>query len=260
MSRQHTASTALEPAIVNPVSRHLHVADVERSKAFYRDVLRFRVEPVRETYGLAADVEVVSGAARIQLGKAGAESERLTPQIVFFETNDVFGLHEGIRSRGGKPSETQRVNWIKMEMFEIHDPDGHRLWFGKSFHQDHIEQHTPEGTGQLRKALPELPLGDLPRGVAYYRDVLGFGINYEQHNLGVMFRDSITLLLIQRTDEHKGIGSCSFYIRDADALHQELTARGANVQGTPVSYPWGLRQFEVIDLESNRLSFSQTFE
>jgi uncharacterized glyoxalase superfamily protein PhnB len=70
----------------------------------------------------------------------------------------------------------------------------------------------------------------------------------------------VTVLLIARTEQHTGIGSCYFYIRDADALHAELLAKGANVQGEPVSYPWGLRDFEVLDMAGNRLRFGQTFE
>jgi uncharacterized glyoxalase superfamily protein PhnB len=57
-----------------------------------------------------------------------------------------------------------------------------------------------------------------------------------------------------------GIGSCEFYIADADALHRELTARGANVQGEPVSHAWGMRLFSVLDPWGNRLTFGQTFE
>jgi bleomycin resistance family protein len=40
----------------------------------------------------------------------------------------------------------------------------------------------------LRKIMPELPLTDIDAGVAYYRDVLGFSVNYQQHDLGVMDR------------------------------------------------------------------------
>jgi len=50
------------------------------------------------------------------------------------------------------------------------------------------------------------------------------------------------------------------YIRDADTLHAELVAKGANVLDEPVSMPWGLRQFHVLDLEGNRITFGQTFE
>jgi len=47
---------------------------------------------------------------------------------------------------------------------------------------------------------------------------------------------------------------------DADALHSQLTAKGTRVQGPPVSHPWGLRDFTVLDLEDNRITFAQTFE
>jgi uncharacterized glyoxalase superfamily protein PhnB len=112
----------------------------------------------------------------------------------------------------------------------------------------------------MRQALPELPFDDVAAAVAYYRDVLGFRINYQQDDLGVMYRDAVTLLLIARTERHTGIGSAYIYIEDADALHAELKAKGANVQGEPVSYPWGLRDFRVVDLAGNRIAFGQPFE
>ncbi|MGH9260892.1 MAG: VOC family protein, partial [Acidimicrobiales bacterium] len=84
----------------------------------------------------------------------------------------------------------------------------------------------------------------------------GFGVNYAQDDFGVMYRDAVTLLLIPRSERHQGIGSCYVYVRDADALHAELVAKGATVQGTPVSHPWGLRDFQVLDLEGNRASRS----
>jgi uncharacterized glyoxalase superfamily protein PhnB len=112
----------------------------------------------------------------------------------------------------------------------------------------------------LRKALPELPFDDVAAGIAWYRDALGFRINYAQHDIGVMERDAVTVLLIARTPEHKGRGSCYVYVRDADALHAELRTRGANPQGEPVSQPWGLREFVVLDIERNRITFGQPFE
>jgi uncharacterized glyoxalase superfamily protein PhnB len=49
-------------------------------------------------------------------------------------------------------------------------------------------------------------------------------------------------------------------VEDADSLHAELSAKGANVAGAPVSQPWGLRTFAVNDLEGNRITFAQPFE
>jgi hypothetical protein len=34
------------------------------------------------------------------------------------------------------------------------------------------------GKRMLDQIMPELPLTDVPAGVAYYRDVLGFSVNY----------------------------------------------------------------------------------
>jgi len=55
--------------------------------------------------------------------------------------------------------------------------------------------------------------------------------------------------------KHTGNGSCHVYIRDADALYAELLSKGANVQGEPLSRPWGFRDFAVLDLEGNRITF-----
>jgi len=75
-----------------------------------------------------------------------------------------------------------------------------------------------------------------------------------------MDRDDVRLLLIARTPQHSGIGSASFYVRDVDGLYAELVRSGADVQGEPVSQPWGLREFTVLDPSRNRLTFAQTFE
>jgi catechol 2,3-dioxygenase-like lactoylglutathione lyase family enzyme len=109
----------------------------------------------------------------------------------------------------------------------------------------------------LKKIMPELPLSDVAAGIGYYRDVLAFKVNYQQDNLGVMDRDDVRILLIARTARHKGIGSAYVYVGDADALHAELRAAGADVQGEPVSHPWGLRDFRVLDPEGNQITFGQ---
>jgi hypothetical protein len=59
----------------------------------------------------------------------------------------------------------------------------------------------------LDQIMPELPVSDVAGGVAYYRDVLGFSVNYQQHDIAVMDRDVVRVLLIARTERHTGIGS-----------------------------------------------------
>jgi predicted enzyme related to lactoylglutathione lyase len=227
--------------IIHPVARTLAVADVARSVAFYRDVLGFDERPS----------EVVCGPAQIEF--TTGEPRR---SVVFCQSDDVEALHAAVAARGGNPTALENVNGIKMRVFEVRDPDGHALWFGQSFDRP----VPPAPPPNLERALPILPLDDVAAGVAYYRDVLGFRINYQQHDLGVMDRDDITVLLAARTERHKGIGSMYVYVRDVDALYAELRAKGANVQGEPVSHPWGLRDFGIVDPEENEVRFGQPFE
>jgi len=247
--------------LASPIMRLLPVAEFGRSIAFYRDVLGFEI---REQEG---GTEAVLGPARIRFGKEGyGPTDWSTPKapgsaILFLQCDDVEALHAAVRTRGGRVGEVERVNWIKMRMFEIRDPDGNVLWFGQSYHKDQDSPSRRDGQPHgMWQALPELPCDDVAAAVGWYREVLGFRINYQQHDLGVMDRDRITVLLIARTDEHKGIGSCEVYVSDADALYEELLAKGARVLGPPVSHPWGLRDFRVIDIEGNRITFAQTFE
>ena len=230
---------------VAPVSRCIGVADRNRSLAFYRDVLGFEV--------LSND-EVVLGPARVVF--SDPDSPPRGPAILFFESGDVAALQAAIRARGGETSELEKVNYIKMRVFEIRDPDGHVLWFAQSYHQPDREMPEP----LFEKALPELPFENVAAAVEHYRDVLGFKINYQQDNLGVMDRDQVTVLLVEKTNQIKGSGSAYFYVRDADALYAELKGKGGNMLGEPVSYPWGLRDFKVQDLEGNLLRFGQPFE
>ncbi len=177
--------------------------------------------------------------------------------MVFLETDDVAGMRRGVVARGGAATELEKVNWIKMRVFQIADPDGHTLWFAQSFQEP---DRPKDPSRQLIKMLPGIPLTDVAAGVAYYQRVLGFHVNYVQSDLGVMDRDDVTILLIQRKEQHSGVAFCEAYVRDADALYAELVGRGADVQGEPVSHPWGLRDFQVLDLESNRIMFAQPFE
>jgi uncharacterized glyoxalase superfamily protein PhnB len=220
--------------------RTIGVADWDRTIDFYRDILGFLVN----------GNEAVRGPARIEFASEPSGA------MLFLETNDLDAMHAEITGRGGQPGPIEKVNWIKFRMFSIADPDGHIVWFGQTYNEPDSETKG----GLLEQALPELPFDDVPAAIEHYQSALGFKVNYRQDDLGVMYRDKITILLIQRTEKHKGIGSFEVYVANADALYEELRARGAKVQGPPVSHPWGLRDFQVLDLEGNRITFAQPFE
>jgi uncharacterized glyoxalase superfamily protein PhnB len=244
-----------EPQITTPVSRVLGARDVDRAVAFWCDVLGFEVSGPTDD-----GVELRSGRARIQVGQLDVAPDLAKEgppgsAIVFFDTNDVEAMQALIRARGGQTTQLENVNWIKRRVFEVRDPDGHVIWFGQSYHQKSPDRPRR----MISRIMPELPCDDVPAAVRHYHDVLGFSVNYEQDDLGVMDRDEVRLLLIARTPLH-GIGSASFYVRDVDGLYNELVRSGADVQSEPVSQPWGLREFRVLDADRNRLTFAQTFE
>ncbi len=245
--------------IVSPVSRQLRTADLQRSLAFYRDKLGFAETPARKDEGSDSDVEIVSGPARLGLTLQSPD-EGSSREVLFFEVDDLTATHTDLIRRDANPGQIARVNWIKMSMFDLDDPDGHTLWFGQSFAEPPIDTHTPPGQGQCRVIMPSFPVDDVGASVAHYRDILGFSVNYQQHDLAVLDRDSIRLLLTARTGKSQGIATCCVYVRDADLLYEELRTKAAGVGEPPVSRPWGLRDFTVVDPDGNEIVFAQTFE
>ncbi|TDW99752.1 VOC family protein [Dinghuibacter silviterrae] len=226
--------------IQSPVCLCLQVADLPRSLTFYRDVLGFS----------ASDNDVSYGPVRLLLSHGPVE-----PAVVFIQVADIAGAWDTLYARGAQPTEPARVNWIKYQVVEVRDPDGYRLWFAESYNYP----VTPL-SGQLNKSNPHLPCTDVASSLAYYRDILGFHVNYAQEDLAVMDRDKVTVILVSRSRIYTGVGGCYCFVRDVDALYDELTAKGARVLGPPVSYPWGLRNFTVVDPEGNQLHFGQSFE
>lgn len=252
----------MQASVISPVSRHLVVANIEKSLAFYTGKLGFS----EVTVPAGSPPEAVLGAARIifhTTENAADSTGFLRPAgnaMLFFETDNVLGMYEELKKQGLNPSDPEKVNWIKMQLFSVVDPDGHYLWYGQLYHEYYDDMHAVAGKGQLRKIMPAFPCTNVPDAVKYYVEVLGFSVNYQQHDLGVMDRDEIRLLLVQATGANKGTGSCCIYIKNADELYAELLAKGANVLGEPVSQLWGLRDFAILDKDENRIVFAQTFE
>ncbi|MCU0647673.1 MAG: VOC family protein [Gemmatimonadaceae bacterium] len=250
---------AQSPRIVSPVSRVIGTRDMARARAFWCDMLGFEATPTTDN---ADALELRSGEARIRLGAHdwapdfSGDGHAPGTAMLHFEVDDVDAMRATLLARGAPASAIEKVNWLKFRMFEVRDPDGHVLWFGQTYNVDMPARPVE----QFEKVLPELPVDDVATALRHYRDVLGFGINYAQDDIAVMDRDAITVLLIARTPAHRGIGSLYAYVRDVDALHAELVATGADVQGEPVSQPWGLREFAVHDPFGNRLRLGQPFE
>ena len=45
------------------------------------------------------------------------------------------------------------------------------------------------------------------------------------------------------------------FVSDVDGVYAELAARGAKVLKPPQNYDYGMRDFDVVDLDGNQLTF-----
>jgi predicted enzyme related to lactoylglutathione lyase len=45
------------------------------------------------------------------------------------------------------------------------------------------------------------------------------------------------------------------FVTDVDAVHAEVAARGAKVLKPPQNYDYGMRDFDVVDLDGNQITF-----
>jgi uncharacterized glyoxalase superfamily protein PhnB len=105
-----------------------------------------------------------------------------------------------------------------------------------------------------------LTVQDITKSVGYYRDVLGFTVTFiygDPTFYACMCRDEVPLHLVaaSKTTRQPGQGAAAVFVRDVDALHTELSARGANIPKPPQDYAYGMRDFNVLDPDGNQLTF-----
>lgn len=112
----------------------------------------------------------------------------------------------------------------------------------------------------LCAAAPVFVVQDVLESVAHYRDALGFRQEFiygEPTFYAGVERDGVTIHLqaARMTKRQPGHGAVNVFVTDVDALYQELKSRGARTMSEPKDYPYGMRDFEVNDLDGNQLSF-----
>jgi len=115
-----------------PLSVSLTVKDLQKSLAWYRDVLGFTVARQTERDGKLRSVGLAAGEARININQDdGARGwDRVKGEgfsLMITTTQDVDALAKGIRERGGAlDTEPADMPW-GVRMFRLRDPDGYRF-------------------------------------------------------------------------------------------------------------------------------------
>jgi uncharacterized glyoxalase superfamily protein PhnB len=114
----------------------------------------------------------------------------------------------------------------------------------------------------LTAAAPVFVVQDVPQSVAHYRDVLGFRVEFTYGEPAIyagVERDRVLIHLQAAggTKRAPGQGALYVFVTGVDALYEELEGRGARVGDPPRDYPYGMRDFELVDPDGNQLSFGQ---
>jgi uncharacterized glyoxalase superfamily protein PhnB len=113
---------------------------------------------------------------------------------------------------------------------------------------------------ELHGGAPVFVVRDVPKSVAYYRDALGFETEflYGEPTFYAGVERGNVLIHLQAANESKrapGQGAMNGFVSDVDGLYEELKGRGAQLLNAPKDYPYGMRDFNVADLDGNELCF-----
>jgi catechol 2,3-dioxygenase-like lactoylglutathione lyase family enzyme len=103
---------------------------------------------------------------------------------------------------------------------------------------------------------PILRVDNLKASQAYYRDKLGFKVDWEYGDppdFASVSRSETVIFLGQ--SRPAGHGALWVFAKDVDKLHGELKQRGARIDMPPTNMPWGSREMHVRDRDGNLLRF-----
>lgn len=109
---------------------------------------------------------------------------------------------------------------------------------------------------------PILNVRDLRASQRYYREALGFKIDWDYGDppdFGSVSRGDGVLFLCQGCQGHPG-GWTMMFTRSVDRLHEELVRNKAIIQMPPTNMPWGLREMQVADPDGNVMRFGSAID
>lgn len=112
----------------------------------------------------------------------------------------------------------------------------------------------------LTHAAPILASSDIARTVRFYRERLGFTEVYmDPDKWGIVARDRVQIHFWHCTDRAIAENTaCRIYVRGVDALYAEIEPHGiVHSNARLTTKPWGAREFGVLDLDGNLITFAE---
>lgn len=130
------------------------------------------------------------------------------------------------------------------------------------------KRHQPESL-RLRQCSASFTVNDLPKSIAWYRDILGFvaGERWEENGVlvGIQMKAGQVDLMLSQDDFAKGrdrVKGIGFHLwgdtaQDVDRLAADIKARGGTLTREPEDLPWGDRAFAVTDPDGYQITIVQ---
>lgn len=105
----------------------------------------------------------------------------------------------------------------------------------------------------IHQPVPELPVKDVEKSQAFYRDKLGFEIGWTYPTIGSVSKGEAVIFLRQ----HQTVVPNTLWVfaDNVDDMYKELTEASITITDHLETKPWGLRQFTIEDIDGNRFIF-----
>jgi uncharacterized glyoxalase superfamily protein PhnB len=121
---------------------------------------------------------------------------------------------------------------------------------------------------RIRAVAPVLLVSDVDKAADYFADALGFRAPRmwgDPAHFCIPERDGIELMLnrvrpgdpIHPNAELNGRFDVYFTVADVDALYAEFRVRGADIVCEPEDHDYGMREFQVRDVDGHLLAFGE---
>jgi uncharacterized glyoxalase superfamily protein PhnB len=105
--------------------------------------------------------------------------------------------------------------------------------------------------------IPELPYADVPNAAKWLCNAFGFTERLRIGDHRIQLHVGAGAIVVVEA-EGAGGGRVMVPVDDVDAHYARAVAAGAKVLGEPATYPFGERQYSVIDIGGHRWTFTQT--
>jgi catechol 2,3-dioxygenase-like lactoylglutathione lyase family enzyme len=111
---------------------------------------------------------------------------------------------------------------------------------------------------QLKTAIPKLASLNIERSVDFF-EKLGFSKVASYPNYAVVRRDSVEIHFWLCNDSRiPGETGCRINVEGIDALFKDYSAKNIVHPKDPLSLkPWGLREFSIVDVDGNLVTFAE---